>query len=282
MIPMGAGDGPSIEDLLGADSMMVRALTLNGALSGGDLAWSANQRDFRAAELPAANGVANAGSLARLVRRTHRRGRRRSVGGTPVAGADRSCPHAADGGCRPGAVVPRHRRRVDDRARLLVGISVRAVRRPARVRPLGAGGSVGFADPEHHVAGGYVMNKMSMAISADPRSSALIRASYEAAGADHHPRLTALAPPPPKSSSGAGSWACASRRRPRPFLGVVGREHGLAVLELVGERLLLGHAVGLVERAQDRLDRERAVVGDLLGDLLAPWRAPGRRGRRGR
>ena len=47
----------------------------------------------------------------------------------------------------------------------------------------GAGGSVGFADPEHHVAGGYVMNKMSMAISADPRSSGLIRASYEAAGA---------------------------------------------------------------------------------------------------
>ena len=54
----------------------------------------------------------------------------------------------------------------------------------------GAGGSVGFADPEHHVAGGYVMSKMSMAISADPRSSALIRASYEAAGADDHPRLT--------------------------------------------------------------------------------------------
>jgi hypothetical protein len=47
----------------------------------------------------------------------------------------------------------------------------------------GAGGSVGFGDPEHRVAGGYVMNKMSMAISADPRSSSLIRASYEAAGA---------------------------------------------------------------------------------------------------
>ena len=46
----------------------------------------------------------------------------------------------------------------------------------------GAGGSVGFADPEHHVAGGYVMNKMSMA-SPPTRSSALIRASYEAAGA---------------------------------------------------------------------------------------------------
>jgi CubicO group peptidase (beta-lactamase class C family) len=47
----------------------------------------------------------------------------------------------------------------------------------------GAGGSVGFADPEHHVAGGYVMSKMGLGISGDPRSSALIRASYEAAGA---------------------------------------------------------------------------------------------------
>ena len=48
----------------------------------------------------------------------------------------------------------------------------------------GAGGSVGFADPEHHVAGGYVMSRMGLGISVDPRSSALIRASYEAAGAD--------------------------------------------------------------------------------------------------
>jgi CubicO group peptidase (beta-lactamase class C family) len=48
----------------------------------------------------------------------------------------------------------------------------------------GAGGSVGFADPEHQLAGGYVMSKMGLGISADPRSSALIRASYEAAGAE--------------------------------------------------------------------------------------------------
>ena len=47
----------------------------------------------------------------------------------------------------------------------------------------GAGGSVGFADPEHRVAGGYVMSKMGLGVSVDPRSSALIRASYEAAGA---------------------------------------------------------------------------------------------------
>ena len=31
MIPMDTADGPSIDDMLGADSLMVRALTLNGA-----------------------------------------------------------------------------------------------------------------------------------------------------------------------------------------------------------------------------------------------------------
>ncbi len=36
----------------------------------------------------------------------------------------------------------------------------------------GAGGSVGFADPEAGIAGGYVMNKMMQGIAGDPRSRA--------------------------------------------------------------------------------------------------------------
>ena len=63
----------------------------------------------------------------------------------------------------------------------------------------------------------------------------------------------------------------------RPFLGVVAGEHGLAVVELVRQRLRFGHAVGLAEGAEDRLDRERAVVVDLLRDLLGLGRAPHRR-----
>jgi CubicO group peptidase (beta-lactamase class C family) len=47
----------------------------------------------------------------------------------------------------------------------------------------GAGGSVGFADPENRLAGGYVMNTMATGIAGDPRSASLIRASYECAGA---------------------------------------------------------------------------------------------------
>ena len=183
MIPMGSGDGPSIEDMLGADSMMVRALTLNGALSGGDLAWSANQRDFRAAELPAGNGVANAPSLARLYA-----GLIGGVDGGPSEGLlSQEQIDAARVLQTSGADQVLSFPGIDVESTIALGFWSASPFAPFGGQHAfghyGAGGSVGFADPEHHVAGGYVMNKMSMAISADPRSSALIRASYEAAGA---------------------------------------------------------------------------------------------------
>ena len=46
----------------------------------------------------------------------------------------------------------------------------------------GAGGSVGFADPENRVGFGYVMNRMGPHILLDPRATALIDATYEALG----------------------------------------------------------------------------------------------------
>jgi CubicO group peptidase (beta-lactamase class C family) len=46
----------------------------------------------------------------------------------------------------------------------------------------GAGGSYGFADPDHGIAVGYVMNKMAMEFTGDARSHDLIRALYEAIG----------------------------------------------------------------------------------------------------
>jgi CubicO group peptidase (beta-lactamase class C family) len=47
----------------------------------------------------------------------------------------------------------------------------------------GAGGSYGFADPEHGLAVGYVMNQMSMGMLGDPRSRSIVRAVYESVGA---------------------------------------------------------------------------------------------------
>ena len=44
----------------------------------------------------------------------------------------------------------------------------------------GAGGSVGFTDPENGIGFGYVMNKMMAGLNGDPRSGGLIKALYAA------------------------------------------------------------------------------------------------------
>ena len=44
----------------------------------------------------------------------------------------------------------------------------------------GAGGSVGFADPDAEVGFGYVMNKMYLGLTGDPRTETLIDATYAA------------------------------------------------------------------------------------------------------
>jgi len=182
MIPMSAGDGPSMEDMIGADAMVVRAINLNGAFAG-DLGNTANYRDFHAAEVPAANGITNARSLARMYAGL--------IGGV-------------DGGPAEALLTPEQiaiartlQTSGSDQVLSFPGFDVESTIAlgfwsSSPFAPMGgrhsfghygAGGSVGFADPEQRVAGGYVMSKMSMDIAGDPRSGALIRASYEAAGA---------------------------------------------------------------------------------------------------
>jgi CubicO group peptidase (beta-lactamase class C family) len=182
MIPMHLGDGGSIADLLGEQSLLVRALTLNGAFPG-DLGENSNHRDFHAAEIPAANGITDARSLARMYAGL--------VGGV-------------DGGPSEALLSPEQieiartlQTSGADQVLSLPGMEVQSTIAlgfwsASPFAPMGgegafghygAGGSVGFADPDHHLAGGYAMTRMGLGISADPRSAALIRASYESAGA---------------------------------------------------------------------------------------------------
>jgi CubicO group peptidase (beta-lactamase class C family) len=44
----------------------------------------------------------------------------------------------------------------------------------------GAGGAVGFADPESGIGFGYVMNQMQLGLAGDPRTKALIDATVAA------------------------------------------------------------------------------------------------------
>jgi CubicO group peptidase (beta-lactamase class C family) len=181
VIPMNTG--VSLRDMVGDEALIVRALTLNGAFEG-DLAATANQRDYHAAEIPASNGISNARSLARMYA-----GLVGGVDGGPSEALltreqiDRARELQTSGADRvmsfPGLEVE---------STIALGFWSASPFAPmggeTAFGHYGAGGSVGFADPEHRLAGGYVMSKMGLGISVDPRSSALIRASYEAAGAE--------------------------------------------------------------------------------------------------
>lgn len=166
-----------IEQFIGPDTMLGRALSCHGALP----AAAFNEPEVRAAEIPAANGVTDARSLSRLYAalvgdldadERFPAGRRILAPETVEAAATRqtsgndlvlfvettfglgfftSSPFAPYGG-------------------------------PRAFGHAGAGGSVGFADPEHGIAFGYVMAKMETNLSGDPRTRSLVRATYDAAG----------------------------------------------------------------------------------------------------
>jgi CubicO group peptidase (beta-lactamase class C family) len=182
-----AGDGDEsaestdLTSLLGPDSLVARALSLNGAF--GDLADGFNSPELHAAEMPAANGITNARSLARFYAAL--------VGGvehgpsepllTPEqVDAARTCQtEGADAVLSfPGIELP---------TTIGLGFWTSSAFAPyggeRSFGHSGAGGSVGFADPEARLAGGYVMNRMMQGLAGDPRSRGLIQASYECAGA---------------------------------------------------------------------------------------------------
>jgi CubicO group peptidase (beta-lactamase class C family) len=178
-----AGTGGSdlaslIEQFLGPDTLLVKAL---GGVPGLLIQEGMfNRPEVRAAELPAANGVSNARSLAKL--------------------------YAATVGT------------VDDRAGVeplltesqLAAATVRQTSGPDKVlffetafglgfmlsSPFspygaaesfghsGAGGSMAFADPVNGIGFAYVMNRMLQNLAGDPRTTGLVEALYEAIGVE--------------------------------------------------------------------------------------------------
>ena len=170
----------TIEQFLGPDSLLLRALAGATSPSGeylfvGDGVF--NLPEVRAAELPAANGVATARSLARLYAAT--------IG--EVEGSDLG-PLLT-----PEQVAAAREVQTQGGDRVLVlpttfGLGYMTSSAafpyggPASFGHTGAGGSVSFADPENGLGFSYVMNRMAAGLAGDPRSAGLIRAAYEAIG----------------------------------------------------------------------------------------------------
>ena len=164
-----------------AATLVARSLNLGGAIRDRD--WM-NQRAWHAAEIPAGNGITNATSLSRMY--------------AAVIGA-------VDGGppeplLTPAQVELARTPLTSGMDQVFASVGFKLEQKIGlgfwRSSPVtlfggdgsfghgGAGGSYGFADPEHGLAVGYVMNKMAMEeFTGDSRSHGLIRALYEAIGA---------------------------------------------------------------------------------------------------
>ncbi len=136
-----------------------------------------NDRAWREAEIPAANGLANAAGLARLYAAL--------VGGGALDGARIL---SADGVRRMTAPAT-----TDGRVDLLLGFTDTWAMGMALNRPgiygtnrdafghSGWGGSFGCADPDAGVAIGYVCNQMGPELVGDPRTAGLCQAILDAA-----------------------------------------------------------------------------------------------------
>lgn len=163
-------DAPSLvgmlDMLLGEGNLLGRALTAPGGAFADDQVW--NEARVRSAQIPAANGVTNAASLARMYA-----GLVSEVDGVRLLDADTLeraiAPQVSGPSTVPLLDIP-----------FALGFMTHSPLSPLldgrSFGHYGAGGSLGFADPDRRVAGAYVMNAAQLAIAGDARTLGLLAA----------------------------------------------------------------------------------------------------------
>ena len=167
--PSGEGAAPPglvqmLDLLLGPGNMAGRTLSAPGGAAGDEQIW--NDPRTWAAQIPAANGITNAVSLARMYAGT--------VG--EVDGVRLLSDETINAAIEPQVEGP------DAVLMFPIPFGLGYMRHSdfspfAGARSFGhygAGGSVGFADPDRRLGVGYTMNKMHFGIAGDPRTAALI------------------------------------------------------------------------------------------------------------
>jgi CubicO group peptidase (beta-lactamase class C family) len=171
-----------LDQFMGPDTKLGKALTVNGAFNrvngadendfpGGNVF---NTRAVHAAEIPAASGICDARSLARMYAACIG-----DVDGVRVLNDAQMRDASTQRTKGPDTVI------LDLDLQFGLGFFVRsslmAVGGEGSFGHAGAGGSLGWADPDAGLAFGYVMNRMEMGLAGDPRSFTLINACYDAA-----------------------------------------------------------------------------------------------------
>ena len=160
----------ALADVLGADALTVRVMNGPSNLFAYDDMW--NRPDVLAAEMPSSNGVGSARALARLY----------AALVTDVDGMRVLEPDTVRTACVVQSEGP-------DRVLVLpscfgLGFTLQPMAAPGAGPRVfghpGAGGSLGFADPDVGLGFGYVTTRMKFDPSGDARSKALVAATYEA------------------------------------------------------------------------------------------------------
>jgi CubicO group peptidase (beta-lactamase class C family) len=154
---------------LGPETMLGRALFAPGGALTDQQVW--NSRAVRAAEIPAANGVGDARSLARMYAACVG-----EVDGVRLLSTEqvkRATTQLTKG---PNKVL------MDMDVQFGLGFmlpsTLMTLGGPGGFGHFGAGGSVGWADPDAEFGFGYVMNRMDLGLAGDVRSFNLINACY--------------------------------------------------------------------------------------------------------
>ena len=132
-----------------------------------------NTREWRAAEIPAANGHTTARSLAKLYGALARGG---ELDGVRVMSKEQVAQCSIEQSHGPDALLVINTRFslgfMMSQPGASLGPNAKSFGHP------GAGGSLGYADPEAKIGFGYTMNKMHASLLIDPRATALIDAVY--------------------------------------------------------------------------------------------------------
>ena len=153
--------------IAGPGTMGFKALFMNGVMMSGP-ADPFNSRAVHATEMPAANGITTARSLAKMYAATI--GDVDGVRLLDAATVETARAEAANG---PDACLV-----VSSRFGMgfMLDGELTPMLTPASFGHAGAGGSLGYADPDAGVGYGYVMNQMAGGIAGDPRTVNLTEA----------------------------------------------------------------------------------------------------------
>lgn len=173
LIPAPEPDDPAVREFLTSRTTLLgRVLTGPCDLFRYDERW--NRRALHAAEMPSSNGIGTARAIARMYAAIAR-----EIDGVRLLRPDTVALARSEQASGTDAVLGLH-------TRFGVGFMLQPTLAPAAGPTAfghpGAGGSLGFTDPEAELGFGYVMNQLSLGAGLDLRAYRLVEATYASLG----------------------------------------------------------------------------------------------------